>query len=174
MKKYIFSILLSGLSLSTLFCAQTLEDLIEVRGNVQGELDKIYKPQWYNLYGYGTSLDDAKKIKAQGLQAARKELDQQISSKQWSEQSFMFRSGYRSIQAALLYLAVIGGLYGTQDYWKNLVGTDGTMSFNQLAIMPLMKMLKLTLKMNKTVLNNFEKSPIIEPTAEITEVMLNQ
>jgi len=45
------------------------------------------------------------------------------------------------------------------------------MSFNQLAIMPLMKMLKLTLKMNETVLNKFENPAIIQPTAPITEAI---
>jgi hypothetical protein len=149
----------------------SLEYLIGKRGNVQTELDKIYKPQWYNFYGYGTSLNDANKIKSVQLQTERNNLDEQISSQQWNEQSFMFRSGYRSIQAALLYLAVIGGLYGTQDYWKNLVSIDGTLTFNQLAIIPLMQMLKLILKTNETVLKNFENPAIVEPIKTISEII---
>ncbi len=173
MKNKILYLCLSLLSAQTVFSSQrylqkriipdqeipkTLRELIEERGDTQIELDILYQPQWYNAYGYLTNLSDSEKIRGQKLLSERKDLDRKISEQQWAEQSLLLRSGYRISQTALLYLATIAALYKTQDYWQVITKHEGKMTFGEVAIAPLMNLLRISLKINEKFLNNLKKN----------------
>jgi len=142
----------------------TLDELLEKKGEIRKKLEKLYKPQWYNLYGYTTRLSDQEKIDAETMTIRQKQLTDQINEMQWQEQNLLFRGGYRTTQAVLLYLAIIGGLYKTQDYWKGLAGSNENIKFSELTIAPLMSLLRLNLKISEKVLDGLQSVKTSTPT----------